>query len=100
MAYATPSGLGKRIIRPVIFETTALGAAYLAGLAIGYWEDLMEISLLWGVDKFLNQEYLVIQEKNYIRDGNSRWKEVWDGRKIRGIIDDYLPTLKLSLIHI
>jgi len=43
--------LGKRVIRPVIFETTALGAAYLAGLAIGYWENLKEISMLWRVDK-------------------------------------------------
>lgn len=89
--------LGKRVIRPVVFETTALGAAYLAGLAIGYWEDLRELLMLWRVDKFLNHEYLVIQEKNYIRDGNAQWKEVWMGEKIRGIIDDYLPTLKRYL---
>ncbi|MCK1984442.1 MULTISPECIES: glycerol kinase GlpK [Peribacillus] len=37
--------------RPVISETTALGAAYLAGLAVGYWEDQEEISKLWAVDK-------------------------------------------------
>ncbi|MFF2499778.1 glycerol kinase GlpK [Peribacillus sp. NPDC058075] len=37
--------------RPVISETTALGAAYLAGLSVGYWEDQEEISKLWAVDK-------------------------------------------------
>ena len=31
--------LGTDVVRPVIRETTALGAAYLAGLAVGYWED-------------------------------------------------------------
>ena len=31
--------LGTSVCRPVTFETTALGAAYLAGLAVGYWHD-------------------------------------------------------------
>ncbi|MCH2449908.1 MAG: glycerol kinase GlpK [Gracilimonas sp.] len=39
------------VIRPVITETTALGAAYLAGLAVGYWDDIEEIRKLWQVDK-------------------------------------------------
>ncbi|MCA1053804.1 glycerol kinase GlpK [Rossellomorea aquimaris] len=37
--------------RPVINETTALGAAYLAGLAVGYWKDREEISNQWNKDK-------------------------------------------------
>ena len=37
--------------RSVINETTALGAAYLAGLAVGYWENQEEISSLWGIDQ-------------------------------------------------
>ncbi|WP_285768137.1 glycerol kinase GlpK [Peribacillus sp. SI8-4] len=37
--------------RPEINETTALGAAYLAGLAVGYWKDQEEISRQWAVDK-------------------------------------------------
>ncbi|KIL44985.1 glycerol kinase GlpK [Jeotgalibacillus soli] len=37
--------------RPVINETTALGAAYLAGLAVGYWESKEEIAEQWKVDK-------------------------------------------------
>ena len=37
--------------RPMIRETTALGAAYLAGLAVGYWKDLEEIRQHWTLDK-------------------------------------------------
>ena len=37
--------------RPTINETTALGAAYLAGLAVGYWESIEEISTQWAIDK-------------------------------------------------
>ena len=43
--------LGTSVIRPVVTETTALGAAYLAGLAVGYWESLDHIKSQWGVDK-------------------------------------------------
>jgi glycerol kinase len=39
--------LGVPVERPVINETTALGAAYLAGLAVGYWKDKEEISKQW-----------------------------------------------------
>ncbi|MDZ7808642.1 MAG: glycerol kinase GlpK [Gracilimonas sp.] len=44
------------VIRPVITETTALGAAYLAGLAVGYWDDIEEIRKLWKVDKKFDQK--------------------------------------------
>jgi glycerol kinase len=37
--------------RPVINETTALGAAYLAGLAIGFWQDQAEIAALWQIQR-------------------------------------------------
>ena len=39
--------LGCKVIRPNVVETTALGAAYLAGLAVGYWESVEEIKELW-----------------------------------------------------
>ena len=42
--------LGQTVIRPKITETTALGAAYLAGLAVGFWEDLDAIKNQWSVD--------------------------------------------------
>ena len=40
-----------KVIRPCITETTALGAAYLAGLAVGYWKNVDEIQQQWQVDK-------------------------------------------------
>ena len=42
--------LGTDVVRPVIRETTALGAAYLAGLAVGVWKDREEIRGLWRKD--------------------------------------------------
>ncbi len=39
--------LQTKVIRPITIETTALGAAYLAGLAVGYWWDINEIQELW-----------------------------------------------------
>ncbi|MCU9612698.1 glycerol kinase GlpK [Caldibacillus lycopersici] len=43
--------LNASVERPVVNETTALGAAYLAGLAVGYWESKEEIATQWAVDK-------------------------------------------------
>src|SRR5690625_5235281 len=43
--------LGVAVDRPVVQETTALGAAYLAGLAVGYWKDQEEIAKQWKVDQ-------------------------------------------------
>lgn len=43
--------LGVPVIRPKITETTALGAAYLAGLAVGFWQDEAELSALWQVER-------------------------------------------------
>jgi glycerol kinase len=42
--------LGMPVVRPVVKETTALGAAYLAGLAVGYWTSRGEIEANWAVD--------------------------------------------------
>ncbi|MDJ0315894.1 glycerol kinase GlpK [Arthrobacter antibioticus] len=43
--------LGVPVIRPKVTETTALGAAYAAGLAVGFWKDLGELSSNWSEDK-------------------------------------------------
>ena len=42
---------GTRVLRPACIETTALGAAYLAGLCVGYYTDLDELSLVWRCDR-------------------------------------------------
>jgi len=43
--------LGVPVYRPKVTETTALGAAYLAGLAVGYWKDMNEIAAKWQIDR-------------------------------------------------
>jgi glycerol kinase len=43
--------LNTKVVRPKITETTALGAAYLAGLAVGYWKNVDDIQEQWQVDK-------------------------------------------------
>ena len=42
---------GVPVIRPAQTETTALGAAYLAGLAVGFWQDAREIEALWRAER-------------------------------------------------
>ncbi|WHY02489.1 glycerol kinase GlpK [Neobacillus sp. DY30] len=57
--------------RPVVNETTALGAAYLAGLAVGFWESQEEIAKQWAVDRtFLPK--LSEENRNKLYDG---WKK-------------------------
>ncbi len=43
--------LGVPVVRPEVLETTALGAAYLAGLAVGFWKDAAEIRANGKVDR-------------------------------------------------
>lgn len=43
-------------VRPQIIETTVMGAAFLAGLAVGYWENLEEIDAIWKTDKIFEPE--------------------------------------------
>ncbi|HMU04724.1 MAG TPA: FGGY-family carbohydrate kinase, partial [Saprospiraceae bacterium] len=43
--------LNCNVVRPEITETTALGAAYLAGLAVGYWDSIDDIKNQWSIEK-------------------------------------------------
>ena len=43
--------IGVNVVRPKITETTALGAAYLAGLAVGFWKDLDEVKKQWQMER-------------------------------------------------
>src|SRR5438552_6707348 len=43
--------LGRDVVRPAVLETTALGAAYLAGLASGFWRDASDVSKNWRIDR-------------------------------------------------
>jgi glycerol kinase len=63
--------VGATVSRPVIAETTALGAAYLAGLAVGYWDNTNDLAQRWCLDREF--EPLVTEsdrELNY-----ERWKQ-------------------------
>ena len=70
------------VLRPKCVETTALGAAYLAGLAVGYWKDLKDIQQNWSPDRLFNPE--ITQEE---RDSRlTGWKKAvscaagWDAK--------------------
>jgi glycerol kinase len=43
--------LNAPVVRPKMIETTALGAAYAAGLAVGYWTNTEDLRANWGVDR-------------------------------------------------
>ncbi|MNI29837.1 Glycerol kinase [compost metagenome] len=63
--------LGVTVECPVIHETTALGAAYLAGLAVGYWKDREDIASQWKVDATYERQ-MEEASRNSLYDG---WKK-------------------------
>ncbi|HZH59247.1 MAG TPA: glycerol kinase GlpK [Metabacillus sp.] len=63
--------LDVQVERPVINETTALGAAYLAGLAVGYWESQKEIESQWAIDQQFEPN-MTKDKRDQLYDG---WKK-------------------------
>ncbi|NHA07195.1 glycerol kinase GlpK [Mucilaginibacter sp. HC2] len=63
--------LNCKVIRPNVVETTALGAAYLAGLAVGYWKNVEEIQQLWKSEK----EFTPEADLSEIKKGIKGWKK-------------------------
>ena len=63
--------LGIPVIRPQVQETTALGAAYLAGLATGYWSSLDEMRENWQVDRTFEPQWSEDQRES----GYAQWKK-------------------------
>jgi glycerol kinase len=62
--------LGVPVQRPKVAETTALGAAYLAGLAVGFWGSLQEVGKQWAIDRTFEPQMSADQrEKLY-----TNWK--------------------------
>ncbi|MDY3035873.1 MAG: glycerol kinase GlpK [Absicoccus sp.] len=59
------------VLRPKCVETTAMGAAYLAGLATGYWQDLDEIRTNWQLDKLFTPVMTLAQSQKQI----AGWKK-------------------------
>ncbi|HEY1599852.1 MAG TPA: glycerol kinase GlpK [Pirellulales bacterium] len=66
--------LGVRVRRPVVSETTALGAAYLAGLAVGFWHDTADIAGNWALAReFAPQLAVTERDHRY-----ARWRKAVD----------------------
>ena len=65
------------IKRPQILETTALGAAYFAGLAVGYWNSIDELKTQWKVD----QEFTPKKTETEIKDQLLSWQKALDRTK-------------------
>ena len=63
--------LGVPVVRPKITETTALGAAYLAGLAVGYWQSTDEIAQQWQEDKRFEPQMEAAERERLMK----RWKK-------------------------
>ena len=58
--------LQKAVVRPQVIETTALGAAYLAGLAVGYWQNMDELQQNWQIDKKFEPKMAIDNVKELI----------------------------------
>ena len=69
--------LDTTVIRPKVTETTALGAAYLAGLAVGFWKDLEEIEVYWQKDMIFNP----VMKEEVRKEHQRNW-----GRAIRAAL--------------
>jgi len=63
--------LDTEVHRPEVIETTALGAAYLAGLAVGYWKDKEDVSKNWAVSRKFNSQ-MVEEKRSELLEG---WHE-------------------------
>ena len=59
--------LNKEVLRPAIRETTALGAAYLAGLATGVWKSREEISHLWNCNQLFEPKMDAVQREKLVK---------------------------------
>jgi len=60
--------LDTNVVRPVITETTALGAAYLAGLAVGFWKNIDEIQNQWKVERIFESQ-MTDANRNVLKTG-------------------------------
>ncbi|MEW6313733.1 MAG: glycerol kinase GlpK [Pseudomonadota bacterium] len=67
--------LGVPVVRPRIHETTALGAAYLAGLAVGYWRDAADISAQWQEEK----QFVPAMPQAQVAVLRAGWKKALEG---------------------
>lgn len=75
--------LGTQVIRPQVVETTALGAAYLAGLAVGYWSSIDDIRKQWQVDRVFEPSW----EEDKIQTAKAGWHDA-----VKRTLSEYTTT--------
>jgi glycerol kinase len=66
--------LNTKTVRPKVVETTVMGAAYLAGLAVGFWKDLEEIQEIWKTDR----HFVPTNDRKQIQQGIKGWYKAID----------------------
>ena len=81
--------LGIPVVRPSVIETTALGAAYLAGLAVGFWSNIDSISTHWRVDKTFNP----MMSRGRVAEIRGRWSDALGRAK------NWEPSAQLEYAH-
>jgi glycerol kinase len=69
--------LGVPVVRPSVTETTAIGAAYLAGLSVGFWKTPQEVSAQWQVERRFEPQMPASQASNL----RERWKAALERAK-------------------
>ncbi len=74
--------LGVPVVRPQVHETTALGAAYAAGLASGLWSHLDELRANWGVDRVFEPQW----DESQREEGYAGWKKAVE--RSRGWVEE------------
>ena len=72
--------LGTKVIRPQVVETTAMGAAYLAGLAVGYWSSIDEIRKQWQIDRVFEPS----MEEAQVAEAKEGWADA-----VKRTLSDY-----------
>lgn len=72
--------LGTKVIRPQVVETTAMGAAYLAGLAVGYWSSIDEIRKQWQIDRVFEPA----MEEAKVAEAKAGWEDA-----VKRTLSDY-----------
>ena len=82
--------IGTEIARPEVDETTALGSAYAAGLAVGYWDDLDELRKNWRVDREFEPEMddAAVLGDDVVRNGHEVTERNGGGKRLPGSEDD------------
>ncbi len=63
--------LGVPVVRPKVIETTAMGAAFLAGLAVGYWDSIGQIEQIWQTDRVFEPS----MSSDEVGERRSRWQD-------------------------